>query len=71
MPFEDRLALLIDREVAERRSRALQRRFKRARLRHEDASFEEINLSRPRGFDRPVVLETCAIARGSTTPPRS
>ena len=56
MPFEDRLALLIDREVADRRSRALQRRLKRARLRHQDACFEEINLTRPRGLDRSVVL---------------
>ena len=37
MPFEDRLALLIDREIAERRSRALQRRLKKAQLRHADA----------------------------------
>ena len=51
MPFEDRLALLIDREVADRRSRALQRRLERARLRHQDACFEEINLTRPRGLD--------------------
>ena len=56
MPFEDRLALLIDREVADRRSRALQRRLKRAKLRQQDACFEEINLSRPRGLDRSVVL---------------
>ena len=56
MPFVDRLALLIDREIAERRSRALQRRLKKAQLRHADACFEDINLSRPRGLDRSVVL---------------
>ena len=56
MPFVDRLALLIDREIAERRSRALQRRLKKAQLRHSDACFEDINLSRPRGLDRSVVL---------------
>ena len=56
MPFEDRLALLIDREVAERRSRALQRRLRKAQLRHQDACFEDINLSRPRGLERSVVL---------------
>lgn len=50
MPFEERLALLIDREIAERRSRALQRRLKKAQLRHADACFEDINLSRPRGL---------------------
>ena len=56
MPFEDRLALLIDREVVERRSRALQRRLKKAQLRHQDACFEDINLTRPRGLSRSVVL---------------
>ena len=56
MPFDDRLALLIDREIAERRSRALQRRLKKAQLRHQDACFEDINLSRPRGLDRNLVL---------------
>ena len=56
MPFEDRLALLIDREVVERRSRALQRRLKRAQLRHQDACFEDIDVSRRRGLKRSVVL---------------
>ena len=37
----DRLALLIDREIAERRSRALQGRLKKAQLRHQDACFED------------------------------
>ncbi len=61
MPFVDRLALLIDREIAERRSKALQRRRKRAQLRHQDACFKDINLSRPRGLDRS--LADCAWAR--------
>ena len=56
MPFEDRLALLIDREISERRSRALQRRLKKAQLRHQDACFEDINLRRPRGLDRSLML---------------
>ena len=56
MPFEDRLALLIDREVVERRSRALQRRLKKAQLRHQDACFEDINLTRRRGLRRSVAL---------------
>jgi len=68
MPFAERLALLIDREVAERRSRALQRRLKKAQLRHADACFEDINLSRPRGLDRSVVLGLgdCAWVRNAT-----
>ena len=56
MTFEDRLALLVDREIADRRSRALQRRLKKAQLRHRDACFEEIDLIHPRGLSRNVVL---------------
>lgn len=56
MTFEDRLALLIDREIAERRSRALRRRLRKARLHHEDACFEDIILSRGRGLDRSLIL---------------
>ena len=67
MPFEERLALLVDREIAERRSRALQRRLRKAQLRHADACFEDINLSRPRGLERSVVLglADCAWVRNS------
>ena len=67
MPFEDRLALLIDREISERRSRALQRRLKKAQLRHQDACFEDINLSRPRGLDRSLMLSLgdCAWVRNA------
>ena len=42
MPFEERLSLPINRQVSERRSRALQRRLKKAPPRHSDARFEEI-----------------------------
>ena len=67
MPFEDRLSLLIDREIDERRSRALMRRLKKARLRHQDACFEDIDLSHPRGLSRRVVLglADCAWIRSS------
>ena len=56
MLFEDRLALLVDREITERRSRALQRRLKKAQLRHQDACFEEIDLTHSRGLKHSVVL---------------
>ena len=56
MAFADRLALLVDREIAERRSRALQRRLKKAQLRHQDACFEDIDLRHPRGLSRSLVL---------------
>ena len=49
-----------------RRSRALERRLKKARPRHRDACFEEIDLSRPRGLSRSTVLALgdCAWVRG-------
>ena len=56
MAFEDRLALLVDRELSERRTRALQRRLKKARLHHHDACFEAIDLGRGRGLDRSLIL---------------
>ena len=40
----DASGLLIDREIAVRRSRALRRRLKKAQLHHEDACFEDIIL---------------------------
>ena len=71
MPFEDRLALPVDREVVERRSRALQRRLKKARLRHRDACFEDIDLARPRGLSRSVALGLgdCARVRNGANVP--
>ena len=54
--FEDRLALPVDRELSERRSRALQRRIKKARLHQCDACFEAIDLGHSRGLDRTLIL---------------
>ena len=56
MDFEDRLALPVDRELSERRSRALQRRIKKARLHQCDACFEAIDLGHSRGLDRTLIL---------------
>jgi len=49
--FEERLGLLVDREVTERESRRLTRRLRRAKLKH-NAALEDINYHSPRGLDK-------------------
>ena len=46
------LALLLDREAAERQSRRLQYRLRNARLRHSQASIEDVDYRAPRRLDR-------------------
>ncbi len=46
------LALLLDREAAERHSRRLQYRLRNARLRHSQASIEDVDYRAPRRLDR-------------------
>jgi len=55
LAFEDRLGLLVDREATERENRRLERNLKAAKLRM-NASIEDLDLHRPRGLDRAVVL---------------
>jgi DNA replication protein DnaC len=54
--FEDRFGLLVDREATERRSRRLKSRLRVAKLR-QSACVEDLDLRRPRGLDRAVILE--------------
>ena len=53
LPFEDRIGLLVDREVVERDSRRLTTRLKLAALR-QNACVEDVDLRTPRGIDRAV-----------------
>ena len=55
LSFEERLGLLVDRELTERHSRQLTNRLRRARLKH-DACIEDIDFRYPRGLDRQLVL---------------
>jgi DNA replication protein DnaC len=55
LSFDERLGLLVDRELAEREERRLARYLKAARLRT-DAVVEDIDFRRRRGLDRPAVL---------------
>lgn len=58
--FEERLGLLIDREITERDNRRLTSRLRRARLRH-TAVLEDIDYQTPRGLDKGLIqsLASC------------
>jgi DNA replication protein DnaC len=58
--FEERLGLLVDMEVTERKDRRLKTRLKKAKLRHQ-ACLEDIDYRHPRGLDRTLIrsLSTC------------
>lgn len=55
MPFEERLGLLVDREMTERDSRRLTSRLRRAGLKHQ-ASIEDLDFRHPRGLDQSLIL---------------
>ena len=59
LPFEDRLALMVDREVVERQNKCLATRLKFAGLRHL-AVVEDIDLATPRGLDRTLFTSLVA-----------
>lgn len=60
LPFEDRLGLLVDREVALRKDRRQTQLLRQAKLRLQ-ACVEDLDFRSPRGLDRSVVLRlaTC------------
>jgi DNA replication protein DnaC len=55
LSFEDRLGLLVDRELTERQNRRLQRTLKAAKLRM-PAVVEDIDFGRRRGLDRSQIM---------------
>jgi DNA replication protein DnaC len=55
LSFEDRLGLLVEREMTWRDDRRLQRLLQVARLR-DDASIEDVNFRAPRGLDRSLLM---------------
>ncbi|MDH3308647.1 MAG: IS21-like element helper ATPase IstB [Acidimicrobiia bacterium] len=61
LSFEERLALLLDRESTERASRRLTLRLRQAKLRYPQAVLEDLDLRAKRGLDRSEVLKlrTC------------
>lgn len=64
MGFEERLGLLVDREMTEQDNRRLASRLKSAKLR-QSACLEDLDYRTPRGLDRSVIqqLSTCQWVR--------
>ena len=60
LSFEERLGLLVDREMTEREDRRLQTRLRKAQLKHQ-AAIEDIDYRTPRGLDKALMrqLSTC------------
>jgi transposase/DNA replication protein DnaC len=60
LSFEERLGLLVDRELTERENRRLQARLRQAKL-HQSAVLEDVDSRYPRGLEKPVLsqLATC------------
>lgn len=56
LPFEERLGMLVDREVTHRENRRLTNLLRGAKLRYASACPEEIDFRTPRGLSRDVVL---------------
>jgi DNA replication protein DnaC len=66
LSFEERLGLLVDREVTERENRKLATRLKKAKLR-QSAVIEDLDFRRSRGLDKALILSLAActwIAKG-------
>jgi DNA replication protein DnaC len=56
LSFEERLGLLVDREMTERQDRRLKTRLRQAKLKH-NACIEDIDYHPPRGLDKALILQ--------------
>jgi len=56
LSFEERLGLLVDREMTEREDRRLKTRLRRAKLK-QNACVEDMDFRQPRGLDKTLVLD--------------
>lgn len=56
LSFEERLGLLVDRELTERDDKRLSSRLRHARLRH-NACLEDLDYRSPRGLDKALILQ--------------
>ena len=56
MPFEERLGLMVDRELTERDNRRMQTRLRAAKLK-QNTAIEDTDFKRPRGLDRSLILK--------------
>lgn len=56
MPFEERLGLMVDRELTERDNRRMQTRLSTAKLK-QNSALEDIDFKTPRGLDRSLIMK--------------
>jgi len=56
LSFEERLGLLVDREMTEREDRRLATRLRQAKLK-QNACIEDIDFKQPRGLDKSLILD--------------
>ena len=56
MPFEERLGLMVDREMTERDNRRMQTRLRMAKLK-QNSALEDIDFKTPRGLDRSLIMK--------------
>jgi DNA replication protein DnaC len=56
LSFEERLGLLVDREMTERENRRLKTRLHQARLRQQ-AALEDVDFRHPRGLDKSLIVQ--------------
>jgi len=56
MPFEERLGLMVDREMTERDNRRMQTRLRMAKLK-QNAALEDIDFKTARGLDRSLIMK--------------
>jgi len=54
--FEERLGLLVDREMTERENRRMKTRLRQARLRQQ-AALEDVDFRHPRGLDKSLIAQ--------------
>lgn len=55
MPFEERLSMLIDKEVIERKNRRIKYMLRNARLKYKDADITDIDYHTNRGLDKKLI----------------
>lgn len=56
MPFEERLGLMVDREMTERDNRRMQTRLRAAKLK-QNTALEDTDFKRQRGLDRSLIMK--------------
>lgn len=60
LSFEDRLLLMLEREITQRNHRRLQLRLKQAKLKQQTACIEDIDFKAGRGLDKSQILSLAA-----------